>query len=283
MLSYRHSFHAGNHADVIKHITLIAVLEKLKQKNKPFIYIDTHSGRGLYDLSSAEARKTAEFEQGISRLLDNSSDCEQIVTNYCDYVGRYLSQSPAYYPGSPQIACDFLREQDKCIFIELHSDEIYKLKGNFYKDERVSIHNRDGFEGVNACMPPDPARGVVLIDPAYEVKQDYLDAVKAIEQSIKKWPHGIFLLWYPMLATQRDKTDILKKKVANLPINNLLSIELAVEQQQRDFGMFGSGMLVINAPYQLDKIMQPVAKQLAKKLAQDDKAYGQAEWLIEPA
>ncbi|WP_016955591.1 23S rRNA (adenine(2030)-N(6))-methyltransferase RlmJ [Catenovulum agarivorans] len=283
MLSYRHSFHAGNHADVIKHITLIAVIQKLKQKNKPFVYIDSHCGRGLYDLSSAEARKTAEFEQGIQRLLDNSAGCEQIVTDYCEYVSQYINQTPAFYPGSPKIACDFLREQDKCIFMELHSDEISKLKGNFYKDQRVAIHNRDGFEGLNACMPPEPARGLVLIDPAYEVKQDYADAVKALQQSIKKWPHGIFLLWYPILAAQRDRSRDLKKKVANLPISNLLSIELAVEQQQQEFGMFGSGMLVINAPYQLDKIMQPVARQLAQKLAQDDKAFAKVEWLIEPA
>ncbi|EWH09962.1 protein involved in catabolism of external DNA [Catenovulum agarivorans DS-2] len=282
MLSYRHSFHAGNHADVIKHITLIAVIEKLKKKNKPFVYIDTHSGRGLYDLSSDESRKTAEFEQGIGRLLDNSTGCDQIVIDYIDYVSQYMQSTPPMYPGSPSIACDLLREQDKCIFMELHSDEIAKLKRNFNKDSRIAIHHRDGFEGLNACMPPEPARGLVLIDPAYEVKQDYADAIKALKQSIKKWSHGIFLLWYPKLARQRDRSEQLKNELAALPIDNLLAVELDVEAQQAEFGMYGSGMLIVNAPYQLDTLLEPITQQLASKLAQDANAKAHIEWLIEP-
>ncbi len=282
MLSYRHSFHAGNHADVLKHLVQLSVIDKLQQKNKPFVYLDTHSGRGIYDLKSDEANKTQEYKQGIFQLVDQQADAPEIVKQYLSLLniqpGRALNQ----YLGSPELSRLTLREIDKLILMELHNNEINVLKSNMRKDERVAIHHRDGFEGLCACVPPKPARGLVLIDPAYEVKQDYQQVVKQVSAAYKKWATGIYLIWYPVLASSRDYSETLVKQLSQQGFKNLLKIELAVSEQLEDFGMHGSGMLVVNAPYQLDQQMRTVTDWLLPILKQDEHAYAQVEWLIQP-
>ncbi|WP_017446012.1 23S rRNA (adenine(2030)-N(6))-methyltransferase RlmJ [Gayadomonas joobiniege] len=279
MLSYRHAFHAGNHADVLKHLVLVQVIEKLKQKNKPFCYIDSHSGAGLYDLFSEYARKTGESEQGISKLVKNPTDLPAALTNYINLIDSHSR----FYPGSPEIARQLLRPQDKLILMELHNNEVRNLKNNMQNDARCAIHHRDGFEGLNAIVPPEPRRGLVLIDPSYETKDDYEKTIVALTQAIKKWATGIYLIWYPMLARQRDQSNYIAEALVSLPVKSLLKIELAVSEQQEDYGMHGSGMLIVNAPYQIDTELAASLAYIKNTLAMDDKAYCQMNWLIESA
>jgi 23S rRNA (adenine2030-N6)-methyltransferase len=256
MLSYRHSYHAGNHADILKHLTLIALLEKLRAKDKPFVCIDTHSGSGLYDLQSNEARKTGEAEQGAARIWQQHSN-DAGVAQYLQLLKTFNPGSRLRrYPGSPAIAQSLLREDDRMILMELHNNEIELLRANFQHDKRISIHHRDGFEGVLALTPPVPRRGLVLIDPSYEVKTDYERVLDTCVKLTKRWPQGIIALWYPLLGKEKDRSSWLRERFSQKKFIDLLSIELQVEPQTNDSGMHGSGMFIVNTPWQLDQQMQ---------------------------
>lgn len=279
MLSYRHAFHAGNHGDVLKHLVLMQVIERLKQKDKPISYLDSHSGAGLYDLFGDYARKTGEFAQGISKLSDFSAEMPEPLRRYLDLV---VGDS-RYYPGSPLIAAKLLREQDKLTLMELHNREVENLRDTMRSYPQTSIHHRNGFEGLNALLPPTPRRGLVLIDPSYETADDYQAVVRCVEKSYKKWATGIYLIWYPILSAERDKSQRLINSISALPLKSLLNISLSVSGQAQDFGMHGSGLLVINAPYQLDCELSASLNILAQALAQDEHAKAQCDWLIESA
>lgn len=281
MLSYKHGFHAGNHADVLKHIVLFLLIEKLKQKDKPFSYIDTHSAAGIYDLTSDEANKTQEYQSGIVSLSESTIAEIPLIAPYLELVKSGLASQT--YLGSPKLAQELLRSQDQLNLIELHNNEIRELKRNMRGDDRVSIHHRDGFEGLAAITPPKPARGLALIDPAYEVKDDYAQVVKAVSSSVAKWPVGIFAIWYPILAAERDRSEWLTRKLAELPVKNLLISEMCVSEQETEFGMHGSGMAIINAPYQLDKQLEQILPSLTQTMAQDAAAYHKLEWLVQPS
>lgn len=256
MLSYRHAYHAGNHADVLKHLVLIALFEKLLAKDKPFTYIDTHSGAGLYDLHGEFAAVNSEYSSGVGILS------QQDITD--PLLQRYLNQielcnplgGTQFYPGSPAIAQSLLRSTDKLQLIELHSTEIDVLKANMGRDSRVSIHNRDAFEGLLALSPPEPRRGLALIDPSYEDKQDYRRVVSALKKAHRRWPVGIFAIWYPLLAKQRDQSEALIAAIAKEGFPEVLDLQLSVGEQQEEFGMHGSGMVVINAPWCLDEVLK---------------------------
>ena len=282
MLSYRHSFHAGNHADVLKHATQALILEKLKAKDKPFVYVDSHSGAGLYRLDSEEARKTAEYETGIGRLFSQLGDYPEL-SSY-DAVIRQLNPKGAlqYYPGSPAIAGTMLREQDQLVLMELHNREIDVLRKNMGRDRRVTLHHRDGFEGLSAILPLPVRRGLVLIDPSYEIRDDYQNTLDAVVSAWKKWPVGIFAIWYPILSRQRDRSRWLLEQLARIPFANLLVAELAVTEQAEDYGMHGSGMAIINAPWQLDEQLTALLPRLQRSLAPEGQGQFRLEWLIEP-
>lgn len=280
MLSYKHGFHAGNHADVLKHTTLLILLDKLKQKEKPFTYIDTHSGAGLYDLNSEEANKTQEYQQGILNL--NAQDISQFPALQSYQSSVMAEQANHLYLGSPKIAQQALRAQDKIVLVEMHNNEVSQLKRNMRGDDRVSIHHNDGFERLPAIAPPNPIRGIALIDPAYEVKDDYKQVVQSVKKSLKKWPVGIFAIWYPILAADRDRSEWLTQQLSELEANNILNVQLCVSEQATDFGMHGSGMLIVNAPYQTDTQIQDFLPHLTQILAQDKAAFCKVEWLIEP-
>jgi len=277
LFSYRHAFHAGNHADVLKHICQLLILEKLKAKDKPFIVIDTHSGAGCYELDSEQALKTAEFSGGIDKLMAGQSDNEHI-NKYLQWVEGYRRHQQ--YPGSPKLSADFSREQDKVCLMEWHNQEIHNLKHNMGNDRRIAIHHRDGYEGLLAMVPPKPARGLVLIDPSYEVPEDYQKVVSVVEQAYNKWPTGIFAIWYPILATKRDKSQKMLGQLAQKEVKSLLTVELDIKGQAEEMGMHGSGMAIINAPWQFAEQAEQVLKQLVPALGEDDKAHGRLQWLI---
>jgi 23S rRNA (adenine2030-N6)-methyltransferase len=266
MLSYRHAYHAGNHADVLKHLTLLAILQQMRSKDKAFVGIDTHSGNGFYNLSSDPARKTGEAAQGFLRLWQQRKQLQgnDLLGDYLDMVASVnpvdTGATIGNYPGSPAIMQSQLREADRLVLMELHSTEIEHLRDNFKRDPRISIHHRDGFEGAIALTPPTPRRGLLLMDPSYENKADYQQAIKAVQAVHRRWPTGIIALWYPMLGQSRDFSGLVKQKLRGAADG--VSIELTVAPQSDEFGMHGSGMYIINPPWQLAERVNAVLKKI---------------------
>lgn len=282
MFSYRHSFHAGNHADVLKHICVMLALEKLTVKSKPAIYIDTHSGAGLYELDGEEALKTQEYLSGVSKIIQYNGD-NAVIQRYQTLIKRFTQHDS--YPGSPLIAQNLLREQDKLVLMEYHNSEILNLKSNLKSSLKsrlggnedqasVAIHHRDGFEGLLAISPPNPARGLVLIDPPYEVFDEYQHVVTTLESAVKKWPMGTYMIWYPLLSDRAGKksgeSQQMMHKLAQLNVKNCLNVQLCIEQETSESGMYGSGVIILNAPWQLDIVIQETIPELFTLLASPD-------------
>ena len=290
MLSYRHSFHAGNHGDVLKHLCQMLLINKLKSKDKGFCYFDTHSGAGVYHLNSDESLKTNEFKHGIERLSGHSMQNEA-NSNYLSLVSAYREFNQ--YPGSPEIAKSMLRPQDKLILMEWHNQEIQNLKSNL-GGKNISIHHRDGYEGLLALTPPDMQRGMVLIDPSYEVASEYQQVVDTVIAAHKKWNSAIYAIWYPLISdrktsnssfessdSKKGKSEAMLDSLTQHSFKNMLKIELCVTAGNEAGGMYGSGMLIINAPWQLDKQIKESLHELTPLMAQNDSASYSVDWLIE--
>ncbi len=281
MLSYRHGYHAGNHADVFKHTVLCLLLKKLTVKNSPCVYLDTHAGAGSYNLNQQWAQRNAEFLLGIERLLEQDQPPPQ-TAELLSLVRAARRQRPMAYPGSPAIAQQLLRPQDKLVLIELHNNEITELKRNCRGDKRINFHHRDGFEGLNGLVPPPIPRGLVLVDPSYELKSDYEHTATSVIKAAERWSTGTFAVWYPLLGKDRNRSQPLLQRLKS-GSRSLLVAELSVKEPSEDFGMHGSGMAIINPPWQLDTQLQELLPPLTKILAQDDHADWRLEWLKEKA
>lgn len=277
MLSYRHSFHAGNHADVLKHIVQSLILNALQQKETPFVYHDTHSGVGRYDLTHEWSEKTGEYKQGIGRLW-LQTDTPAAIDSYLDAV-KALNQGEElrYYPGSPRIARAHLRAQDRMVLSELHPSDYPLLEQEFARDRQVAIYKQDGFARLKASLPPKERRGLVLIDPPYELAKEYRDVVQAIAQSHKRWSTGIYAIWYPVV-NRCDIEDMLEG-LANLGIRKILQIELGVAPDTNQRGMTASGMIVINPPWKLESEMQTILPFLKQAIAPAT-GHFKAEWVV---
>ena len=290
MLSYRHSFHAGNHGDVLKHLCQMLLIQKLKSKDKGFCYFDTHSGAGVYQLNSEESLKTNEFKNGIERLTGHAFQNES-VNNYLSLVSAYKEFNQ--YPGSPEIAKSMLRPQDKIVLMEWHNQEIQNLKSNM-GGKNIAIHHRDGYEGLLALTPPDMQRGMVLIDPSYEVASEYQQVVDTVISAYKKWNSAIFAIWYPLISdrkassssfessdSKKGKSEAMLDSLRQYSFKNILKVELCVTGDNEAGGMYGSGMLIINAPWQFDTHIKESLQVLTPLMAQSDRASCSVEWLIE--
>lgn len=276
MFSYRHAFHAGNHADVLKHSVLLHILHYFNKKETPYWIIDTHAGAGIYDLEDAWAEKTAEFKEGIARLWDNT-DLPQDLQIYIDHI-RNLNddQDLVYYPGSPWISLELMRPKDRLHLFELHPTEIEVLSDNIEQQGReiarqVTIFEKDGFSGLKSQLPPVPRRGVILIDPSYEDKADYRHTLMAIKDGLKRFATGCYAVWYP-LVNRKEVHDMIKQ-LEKLPDTQWLNASLAVKKPAADgYGLHGSGMFIINPPYTLHAALEKSLPYLAKHLAQDSSA-----------
>ncbi|NLK85696.1 MAG: 23S rRNA (adenine(2030)-N(6))-methyltransferase RlmJ [Aeromonadales bacterium] len=264
MLSYKHGFHSGNHADIIKHMTLCILLRLLNNKDKPYTLIDTHSGSGLYKLDGFIAQKNQEYKTGVSKI-ENNEKLKELVPEFYEVLEDARAELPNSYPGSPLFEATLTRDTDKLTFIDLHPNEFENLRNNFKRDHRCTIQCRDGLEALNALLPPTPRRGIVFIDPAYEEKNEYIELVKAIKNGLHKWNTGVIAIWYPVLGKLRDHSKNLTNDLRRLGLP-LLQAELCVEPQDDVYGMCGSGMLIINYPYNLDKLLSPVVDELYKSL-----------------
>jgi len=272
MLSYRHAFHAGNHADVLKHLVLTLCIEHMNAKNKPYTLVDTHAGAGQYAIDSDEARKTGEYIDGIARLW-NRLDLPAPMKSYMDALqacsgGLKLRR----YPGSPWLAAHFARSGDTLRLCELHSTDFALLRRQF-KDagRRVSVEQADGFEVLKAALPPPSRRGLVLIDPSYEIKSDYMKVAAAIKDALKRFATGTYLVWHPLLPTieANQLPDRLKKAGASHWLHAVLSVRAPATKGR---GMHGSGMFVVNPPWTLAAALEECLPYLATELAQDEGA-----------
>ncbi len=272
MLSYRHAFHAGNHADVLKHFVLVELARYLGQKDAPFWYADTHAGAGLYALDTGYATKLAEYVDGIGRLW-NRDDLPEPLAAYVDLV-RELNPNGKLtaYPGSPWIAHQILREQDRLRLFELHTSDSELLINNFREFGRRSlIKASDGFAGLKAMLPPPPRRALVLIDPSYEDKTDYKNVIRALEDALQRFATGVYMVWYPQLS--RADSRQLPEQLKLLPAKNWLHVSLSVHAPGEDgFGMHGSGLFIINPPWTLHVTLQQVMPYLVTVLGQDPSA-----------
>ena len=270
MLSYRHAFHAGNHADVLKHFVLLQLLRHLAHKEKPFWYIDTHAGAGCYALDSGYAAQNAEYRSGIDRLWQR----DDLPAPLADYVALVKRLNPegalALYPGSPLLAQQVLREQDRMRLFELHSTDSEILRENF-AGQGALIQASDGFAALKALLPPPPRRALVLIDPPYEDKADYRHVLAALNEGFRRFSGGMYALWYPQL--QRNEARWLSQQLGQLPVKSWLHVSLSVQAPAQDgFGMHGSGMYIVNPPWTLPAMLQVAMPYLVEHLGQDEAA-----------
>lgn len=277
MLSYRHSFHAGNHADVLKHIVELLILQSLKQKEKGFLYLDTHSGTGRYSLFSAESEKTGEYLEGVARLWDRD-DLPEEVALYIDELKKInRSGKLKYYAGSPLLAVNQLRPQDRAILTELHPNDFPLLRQEFAKAEHVQTKRENGFQQLKSALPPKERRGFVLIDPPYELKEDYELVVKAIEEGYKRFATGVYAIWYPVVLRQHTKRIV--RGLEESGIRKILQIELAVRPDSDQRGMTASGMIVINPPWQLESQMKKILPYLTDVLVPEGTGSWTVDWI----
>ena len=266
MLSYRHAFHAGNHADVIKHLVLVLTLDYYQRKDKPFWYIDTHAGSGLYRLSSAESQKTREFTQGIQTLW-NASNPPDGLQPYLNLIRQLNPQrSLEYYPGSPWLAANLLRKHDQLRLFELHPNDFTALDNNLGQDKRVHLSKQDGLKGLLGLLPPITRRAVTLIDPSYELKTDYTEVVSTLAKAYQRFATGTYLLWYPVIERQRVKQMIQGLQQTGIP--GVLQIEFCPVADSLGLGMSGSGLFVINPPWLLAGQMQTLLPWLQQHMAE---------------
>lgn len=262
MLSYRHLYHAGNFADVLKHSVLIQLLEHLKKKEKSFCYMDTHAGAGLYSLKSEYAEKTQEYRQGIGALWELNNP-PPMIEAYLDVIKAFnISGILESYPGSPVIAQYLSRRQDQLFLYELHNTEIKRLSSVVAKDKRVHLHHRDGFEYCFGIMPPVQRRGVVLIDPSYEIKTDYTRVIDTLILLYKRFSTGIYVIWYPVV--QRARINEMEQKIQKSPLKNVQLFELSQLVDSNKRGMTASGLIVVNPPWTLKSEMGKTLPYLAK-------------------
>ncbi len=271
MLSYRHAFHAGNHADVLKHYVLGLVLAHTTQKDKPFWYIDTHAGAGMYSLNEGYATQNAEFEQGINKLI-KAPNLPKSLADYVAQIQSFNTKDLALYPGSPIIAEQYLRADDKMRLFELHPNDYKLLMENFEgQGKQVKIEMQNGFTGIKACLPPPPRRAVVLIDPPYEDKQDYQYVVDAIQECLKRFATGTYMVWYPIL--QRPEPAQMINSLLQLNAPDWLHVSLNIQAPSPEgFGMHGSGLFIINPPWTLPKTLEETMPVLTQLLALDNSA-----------
>lgn len=255
MLSYRHAFHAGNHADVLKHFVFRQVIQYFNQKDKPYWVIDTHAGAGMYSLDTGYAAQNAEYETGIGKLWHEKS----LPSDLKEYVDFIYSLNPQgklqFYPGSPACAETLMRGDDKLRLFELHPNDFKLLARNYpLGNKRIMLKQESGFDGLKALLPPPSRRGIVLIDPPYEEKQDYQRVIEALKDSLQRFSTGTYILWYPLL--QRSEIKTLQDNLSKLEVPSWLSVTLSIDAPSIDgFGMHGSGLFIINPPWTLPKIL----------------------------
>jgi 23S rRNA (adenine2030-N6)-methyltransferase len=275
LLSYQHDYHAGNHADVLKHSVLALLIRALQRKPAALRVIDSHAGSGLYDLGSQMAQHGREFETGVA-LVRRASDPPPSVRPYLDVLDE-LNAAGALrqYPGSPELAARLLREQDHLELFELHPQAAAALRARYARNAQVHVHRRDGFEGLVAVVPPKERRGIALIDPAYEQKDDFGRVADLVAACRKRWPNGIYMIWYPLIRHVGADRLVEELRKAKMPRTLRLEIEVAPQST----GLRGSGLMIANLPFEVDEDLRELVPWLRRVLAQSTAGTHGIHWL----
>ena len=250
-MNYRHSYHAGNFADLFKHLILTLLIGHFNRKDSGWSYLDTHAGRGLYELDCSEKSKSSEAAEGIKKIWPDLSTIPEASVSYCQVLQQYNPDGILrIYPGSLAIVKALARPQDRLIGIELHPEEQRILKVLFRHDAQVSVHLRDGYESLKAFLPPKPARGLVLIDPPFEMADEFSKIFAAVKMALLRWPTGCYVIWYPIKNYSKVEHWITKMKEL---ANNLLRVELSlVDRLEEDAPLAATGILIFNPPWQIE-------------------------------
>ncbi|MBX4336194.1 23S rRNA (adenine(2030)-N(6))-methyltransferase RlmJ [Bartonella raoultii] len=280
-MNYRHIYHAGNFADVFKHIIVTRIVEYLKQKEKAFRVIDTHAGIGIYDLSSLEAYKTGEWRQGIQRIL-SAPIPEDLKTLLSPWYNIIVSLNEGekeilFYPGSPIVIRHLLRKQDRLTAIELHNEDYHILAQNFAGDYQTKILHLDGWLSLNAHLPPKEKRGFILVDPPFEKTGEFSRLIQGVIKAYRRFPNGIYALWYPVKYDTEIKNFLHALHQTKIP--KILQLEMRIRKSSIPPTMNGSGIILINPPYLLEEEIKKLSPFLINRLGQDKTAQIMHKWI----
>ncbi|WP_407976275.1 23S rRNA (adenine(2030)-N(6))-methyltransferase RlmJ [Brucella pseudogrignonensis] len=283
-MNYRHAYHAGNFADVVKHVILSRIVEYLKRKDQAFRVIDTHAGIGLYDLRGTEAGKTSEWTGGISRVFDAVEKGEipaaaiELLQPYLDVVRAVNNgKELRHYPGSPLLTRHLLRKQDRLSALELHPQDAKRLAKLFDGDYQARVIELDGWLSLGAHMPPKEKRGLVLVDPPFEIEGEFDRLVDGLVKAYKRFPGGTYALWYPV--KDRKETERFSKRLRETEIPKIMRIELAIRSPSLEPRLDGTGMIVVNPPYTLESEMQTLLPCLTKLLSEEKGSNFSIQWI----
>jgi 23S rRNA (adenine2030-N6)-methyltransferase len=279
-VNYRHAFHAGNFADVHKHVALLALLDRLKRKPTPLFFLDTHAGRGRYDLQSSDATRSNESRAGIGRLQGISATAADI-RNYMLAAGlstEKTEQPVRQYPGSPVLALDALRAGDRAVFVEQQPLEARVLEQALSRRRGISVVCGDGYAALKTYLPPRENRGLILIDPPYESDREFTEVERALVLGLQRWPNGIFAAWYPIKAGRDSQR--LHAALQKSGLRKLLLLELNVRPADSPVALNGSGLIVANPPWQFDTEMQVANAELHRVLSPEGGGGTRVEWLV---
>ena len=290
-MNYRHAYHAGNFADVQKHVVLFALIEALKAKDTPFCVIETHAGSGCYALEGREAGKTGEYKDGIVRLLFPDLHADKTSAgNVPPLLRRWLDSILALpgnedglklYPGSPLQIANAIRAQDTAQLCELHPEEATRLHELFHRDARIHTHQRNGYESLKALLPPAEKRGLVLIDPPYEAQEaEYKSIEQALKSALQRWPTGVFAVWYP-IKLRSQVQPFLRGLSRGGGAKRVLRAELLLHPDDSPLRLNGSGVVILNAPWKLDDALRDSLRAMARLLSKDRPAEWKLDWLLQ--
>ena len=249
-MNYKHIYHAGNFADVAKHVGLMYCISALQRKDAAFFVLDSHAGRGYYDLQAAEAHKSGEAERGIQRLIETSMG-EAVLADYFATIRARRGKRLAHYPGSPALIASGLRPQDRALFVELMPAEARAADREVTSLGRIRTEIGDGYAALKAYLPPEERRGLVLIDPPYESLDELKQMLQAFADAYRRWPSGIFLMWYPIRSAAQRRTVHARFEALGLP--KMLFADLAIHPDDAGVGLAGSGLMMVNPPYGADE------------------------------
>lgn len=275
MLSYRHAYHAGNIADLLKHSVLLALLDHMRSKDKGFKYIDTHSGAGAYSLRSEFSEKTAEWQRGIGRHLGSNAQ-HPLLDKLLSAV--QTTDTGVVYPGSPRLAASALRRQDSGACYELHSTDAKLLANNLRSQAAIKLYQSDGLAGLLSQLPTPTRRALVLIDPSYELKTDYQEIPKTVHKALSKMENAVIAIWYPVV--DRDLSDAMVKALTARLSQRVDCFELGERADSEGYGMTSSGMLVINSPWDLAQSMSTLLPELAAQHSLDGEPHYRCDNLV---
>ncbi len=281
-MNYDHAYHAGNFADVVKHALVVRIVEYLKRKDKPFRVIDTHAGSGLYDLTAGRAQKTGEWRAGIGRLLERQGDLPAAVRSLlAPYLDCIADLNPGggitVYPGSPVLVRRLLRGRDRLTAIELHPDAAFELKNRFAGDFATRVIELDGWLALGAHVPPKEKRGLVLVDPPFEIDDEFGRILDGLRTAHRRWPGGVYAFWYPV--KDRQEVQHFREELATLGIPRILDATLTIRAPLHYPRLDGTGMVIVNPPYLIEDELRLLLPVLADVLAQDEGAAWSVDWL----